>query len=313
MKILFLGYSDFIQRRVIPIIVRDFKKMIVGIATKSKKNDPKYKNFYWFDDYIVAIKRFKPDIVYISLPNALHFKYGKIVLKNKINLIIDKPMCLKRNNAKILIDLALKNDLLLSESIIFNHHPQIRKAISLCGGLNKIETLESNFCIPKPNKGNIKLSYKLGGGVNNDMGPYAAGVVRIFLKKFPDNINVFFNKKNRIITDLSVQSKTQNKIVYSYFSFGKEYKNNLIIFTKNKIITVNNVFSPNPFQDTNIIVKHQNKFKYNKIKKSSTFKNFFLIYLKCLKNKNFKYFTADILYDSKFRDLIDKKLYEKKY
>ena len=41
-----------------------------------------------------------------------------------------------------------------------------------------------NFCIPLPPKNNIKLSHKLGGGVNNDMGPYAAGTFKFFINIF---------------------------------------------------------------------------------------------------------------------------------
>ena len=83
MKILILGYSDFIQRRIIPILLKNFKNFKIGIASKSKKKDNRYESFLWFNNYENAITSFKPDIVYISLPNSLHYAWGKIVLKKK--------------------------------------------------------------------------------------------------------------------------------------------------------------------------------------------------------------------------------------
>ena len=152
MKILILGYSDFIQKRIIPILLKNFKNFQIGIASKSKKKDNKYKRFLWFNNYENAITSFKPDIVYISLPNSLHYAWGKIVLKKKINLIIDKPICLKEVEVKSLITLAKKNNVLLAEATIFNYHPQIKKSIELLGGLTKIKKIQSNFCIPEPKK-----------------------------------------------------------------------------------------------------------------------------------------------------------------
>ena len=152
MKILILGYSDFAQRRIIPILIKNFKQLKVGIASKSKKKDIKYKNLSWFDNYHNAIKSFKPNIVYISLPNSFHYSWGKLILKKKINLIIDKPISLKEIHIKSLIKLAIKNNVLLAEATIFDYHPQIERSLKLIGGLNKISKIQSNFCIPEPKK-----------------------------------------------------------------------------------------------------------------------------------------------------------------
>ena len=91
MKLLILGYSDFARRRIIPILLKDFKKINIAISTKSRKFNYDYKNVQWFKDYDKAINEFKPDIVYISLPNSLHFKWAKKSLNKNIHVIVDKP------------------------------------------------------------------------------------------------------------------------------------------------------------------------------------------------------------------------------
>jgi predicted dehydrogenase len=307
-KILILGYSDFAQRRIIPILLNNYKDFKIAIASKSKKINAGYKNIFCYNNYKNAIELFKPDIVYISLPNSLHYFWGKEVLKKSINLIIDKPITLKLNHLKELISLATKNRVVLAEATIFNYHPQIKEAIKIVGGISKIEVIQSNFCIPQPVNNNIKMSKILGGGVNHDMGPYAAGSFRIFFKNFPERIVVLSNKKNNIIRDLSVQAKFKDKISYSYFSFGREYKNDLLIFSKNKIIKINSVYSPNPSLDSLIEIRENNKNKEIFIKPHSTFKYFFEIFLNSVKRKNFRFFINDMLFDAKFREIINNQL-----
>ena len=308
MKILILGYSDFVQRRVIPILLKNFTNYKIGIASKSKKQELKYKNLSWFDNYKKGINIFKPDIVYISLPNSLHYYWGKYVLKKSINLIIDKPITIKINHLRNLIKIAKSRKAVIAEATIFNYHPQIQKAIKVIGGFKNIEKIQCNFCIPEPSKNNIKMSKQLGGGVNNDMGPYAAGSFRVFLKNFPEKIVTLFNKKNGIIIDLSIQAKYKKKIFYSYFSFGKEYKNDLIIISKNKIVKINSVFSPSPYLSSLIQIKENNKRKKILIKPQSTFKIFFNIFIDCIKKKKLNFFINNMLFDAKFRETVNNQL-----
>ena len=89
MKLLILGYSDFSKRRIIPIILKKFKNIKLGIASISRFKKDEIKNVTWFDNYKKSIKNFNPDIVYISLPNSIHFKWAEYLLK-KINIIVDK-------------------------------------------------------------------------------------------------------------------------------------------------------------------------------------------------------------------------------
>ena len=83
MRLLILGYSDFSKRRIIPIILKKFKNIKLGIASISRFEKDEIKNVAWFDNYKKSIKNFNPDIVYISLPNSIHFKWAEYLLKKK--------------------------------------------------------------------------------------------------------------------------------------------------------------------------------------------------------------------------------------
>lgn len=305
MKLLILGYSDFARRRIIPILLKDFKKINIAISTKSRKFNYDYKNVQWFKDYDKAINEFKPDIVYISLPNSLHFKWAKKSLNKNIHVVVDKPITLKLAHSKELIKLSIKKKRLLAEATIFTFHKQIKKSIKLLSGCGKIRTISANFCLPITNKKEIKLSDKYGGGVNNDMGPYAASTFREFYKVFPEKIYKMKEIKNNVVTKLSVLAKYKNKHFIGHFSFGMEYKNDILFFSDREIVTVNTVFSPNPFLDTEIVFKTKNIVKKYRVNMESSFKNFLKLFLSKIKKNNYKFFHQRIIYDSKFREILN--------
>ena len=85
-KILFLGYSSFLQRRVLPA-VKKFKNLQISICSKSSKINTDL--LITENNYIEAIKK-KPYLVYISLVNNMHFKYALLSLKNNCHVIVDK-------------------------------------------------------------------------------------------------------------------------------------------------------------------------------------------------------------------------------
>ena len=70
-KILVIGYSSFVRRRVIKSL-KKIKKLDIFICSKSNRIDKKEKIF--FNDYKVALNSENYDYVYISLINNLHFK-----------------------------------------------------------------------------------------------------------------------------------------------------------------------------------------------------------------------------------------------
>ena len=106
---------------------------------------------------------------------------------------------------------------------------------------------------------------------------------------------------------MSLIASHKNKHLIGHLSFGKEYKNDLLLFSNKKIVKINSVFSPNPFLSTEILTKFKNQFKKKIIVKQSTFKIFLNLYLKFLKDKKYYFFYKNIIYDSKFREKLNEK------
>ena len=88
-KILLIGYSNIARKRLIKTFLK--KKIPFCVASKSYKK--KIKGSYkQFDNYSEALKYSGADIVYLSLPNSMHFPWSKKVLNSGYHLIVDKPI-----------------------------------------------------------------------------------------------------------------------------------------------------------------------------------------------------------------------------
>ena len=76
------------------------------LQNPTKKKIPGIKR--QFLSYEQALKQCKPNIVYISLPNAKHFEWAKKSLSFKYNTIVDKPITSNMKQLDELIKLSKK-------------------------------------------------------------------------------------------------------------------------------------------------------------------------------------------------------------
>ena len=303
MKILILGYSNIVKKRVLSVLKE--KKIKIFIASKSyKKKIPGIRK--QFQSYEHALNKCKPNIVYISLPNSKHFEWAKKSLNHRYNTIIDKPITSNVKQLDELIKLSKKNKRLLVESTFFNYHIQIKKIISMYK-YDTYKKINAKFVIPKPDKKSILMSKKLQGGVLMDMGPYISSIPRLFnLKKLKKKRIKVKKNKDKLIMSIEFLMNFKEGDYSGFFKFGGKYKNQIIITNKKTKSSITRVFSP-PY-DENLILKliSKKKEKIIKFKKDNSFRNFFAEVLKITKEKRFNFYYNRMRYDSVFRTNLTK-------
>ncbi len=298
-KVLLLGYSNIAKKRYINTFVK--KKIPFCVASRSfnKKIKGAYKQF---DNYNAAIKFSDANIVFISLPNSLHYYWSKQALLNGYHLIVDKPITVKRGQLKKLINIAKKKNLLISEATYFNYHKQFEFIRKKCGNFDNIEQILVNFTIPMPKKSSLLLSKKFNGGVIMDMGPYVSSIKRIFFKdRYIKKYLILKKNLFGLIISLDIILKFETKIFIGTFKFGGDYKNNIFIKCKNKSIEADRLFSPPDDKILRIKVDTLEKIKVFNIKKHNCFQDYFFEVLKNLKYKNFDYYNRRMIEDENFR------------
>ena len=298
MKILILGYSKIVRKRVLNVIKN--KKIKLFIASKTyKKKIPGAKK--QFNSYETAIKKVKPNLVYISLPNSKHYFWAKKSLYHNFDTIVDKPITTNKKQLKDLIELSNKNKKILVEATYFNYHQQFRKIKNIYKK-EKYKNISTKFIIPTPDKKSILISKKFQGGVFMDMGPYMASLPRLFKLKnvVKKKVEIFKNKKNLIIAIKFIFIFKEGKY-YGLFKFGGRYKNEIKIHDRNKIGIIKRAFSPPDNENMFLKMKIKNKELSIKFKKDDCFRNFFNEVLKKIKTKEHDFYHKRMIEDCNFR------------
>tara|TARA_Y100000389_G_scaffold171077_1_gene178528 strand:+ start:71 stop:1096 length:1026 start_codon:yes stop_codon:yes gene_type:complete len=166
------------------------------LAVSSNKNEKlnqfkhnfKLKKEYLFNNYEDLIKCEDVDIVYIALPNNLHFRWIMKCIKENKNILIEKPAVRNFTEAKKIEKEIIDRNLFFSEGYMYRYYPQIKKVIEILktdqlGKLISMETTFSNnllfkkkfFFFKKKRKiksDNRLFNKNLGGGSILDLGCY---------------------------------------------------------------------------------------------------------------------------------------------
>jgi NDP-hexose-3-ketoreductase len=302
---LLIGYSNVARKRIVNVFLKN--KLDFSVASKSftQKIKGVKKQFDKYDD---ALLNSGANIVYISLPNSMHFYWAKKAILLGYHVIIDKPICYKLSETRKLIALAKKKRKLLSEAIFFNYHEQIKKVVGLTKKTKAINKLNANFTIPLPSNRSILMSKKLQGGAIMDMGPYAASIHRIFFNQNITHSKILVKKnKNYLPTSFKLEIKYKEKSYSGLFKFGGKYKNEVEIFTNKEKLSIERVFSPPDDLKLNLVILKNFKKKIIKVKKDNSFENYLFELIKKINNKKYSYYYKQIESDHMFRNQIEKK------
>ena len=300
LRVLILGYSSLVKRKIIDVLKKNNIKFCVASISSKKKEK---KSYNWFRNYDEGLNHSNASLVYISLPNSYHYYWAKKALEKGYHVIVDKPITENLKQAKNLVKIAKKKKRLISEAIFFNYHKQFNEAVKLLNGVKKITHIHANFVIPFPKKNKILISKKFSGGCLMDSGPYAAAIARLFCGGKLIKVNKIITKnEDGLVISLDILCKFTKTTFSGFFCFGGEYTNNLSLFSNNKYIELNRVFSSPTDKKLTILFKTKNILYKKQIEKDDAFNNYLEEILKFLKQKKYTFFYKTILRDSKFRE-----------
>jgi len=150
-----------------------------------KKKENNFLNLQIFNNHLKLLNNKNIDIVYIALTNNLHHKWIIKSLNLNKHVLTEKQSCENSSDYKDCLNLAKKKKLILTEAIMYRHHPQTLKIIEIIksGLLGKVKKVISKcgfdigkrilgFEIKKLNYNSRLLNKNLGGGAILDLGCY---------------------------------------------------------------------------------------------------------------------------------------------
>jgi len=148
----------------------------------------------------------KVDVIYVAVPNGLHYQIAKRALECGKHVILEKPFVPSLKEAKELIALAKKKNLIIFDAVTLVHMPNFRQIKKLVKDVGDIKMVTLNFSqyssrYDKFKKGIVLPAFdrKMAGGALMDLGIYNINwVTGIFGK--PKKVEYFPNLHKKIDT-----------------------------------------------------------------------------------------------------------------
>jgi len=293
-----LGCADIAKRFIYNSIKKSNHFNLYAIATLNLKKHITYLNenkIKFIDDYSQLIDDINVDIIYIPLPNNLHYQWAKKALLRNKHVIVEKPMTTKLSDNIDLNKIAKDRNLALFENFQFRFHSQLKFINDL---LNKdiigdLKFIRSDFCFPFiDDKNNIRYNKKLDGGALFDTGVYPLKISQLFLGYDLKVLNSKLIYSNKYEVDVggfaTLEQNSTGIFSQIYFGFGSFYRNSIELFgTKGKIVA-ERIFTSPPNQKAEVVI-HTNKGKEIKVIASQDhFENMLNYFDQIIKNDELK-------------------------
>ena len=112
---------------------------------KRKELCEKYHIPAAYDSYEKLLADESLDVLYLPLPNSLHYSFAKQALEAGKHLIMEKPFTVTYAEAKELAELAESKGLLLFEADTNQYNPNYEKVRELLPGLGDIKIVQIDF------------------------------------------------------------------------------------------------------------------------------------------------------------------------
>ena len=179
----------------------------------SSNNSEKLENFkkqfnidskFCFDDYEKLLNCKEVDIVYISLPNSLHYHWISKSIENKKKILVEKPATLNFSEAEKISKKIKNQKLFFTEGFMYRYLPQTNFIIEIIKNkeIGKLISMETSFGInlltkkkfiffnkkKEINRESRQFNKKLGGGCILDLGCYTTSL-SLFVASLINNID----------------------------------------------------------------------------------------------------------------------------
>lgn len=248
-RVLILGYSSIVQRRVIPAMLSlDWPFDIASAHSHGKAASDGLSAGRLYSSYEEALEENRADLVYISLVNSLHAAWIDRALRCGYHVIVDKPAFVSQIDAQRICQLALERERLLSEALVFSFHPQFKLIQSLFRDRGQHPTtICTVFSFPPLPSSNFRMHRDLGGGALLDLGPYALAVgVELFHENPIEIVCRITNYPEEYDVETAFSLLMQfsgGRSVVGHFGFSSEYENSVLVLSRCVSVHLNRLFT----------------------------------------------------------------------
>ncbi len=168
---------------------------LTAVASRSLEKAEKFAESHdinnFFSPYENLAGSDKIDAIYIATPHPFHYENTLTAIKNKKNVLCEKPFAMNHRQGLEMIEKAKEKDLFIMEAMWTRFLPLIKevKGIISSGGIGKVRSANINFNIKAPDDPKHRiLNPDLGGGALLDIGVYALSMAQMIFQTKPCRI-----------------------------------------------------------------------------------------------------------------------------
>lgn len=263
MRVGILGTADIAFRRFIPALKKCSEMEYAGVASRTVEKTQSFVEAcggIGYSSYEALLADGSVDAVYVPLPPALHYEWGKRVLEAGKHLFMEKPFTTSLSETEKLLELAEKRGLAVHENYMFLYHSQLAKVKELIadGTLGDIRLYRMAFGFPKRSASDFRYNKALGGGALLDCGGYP---VRLALELLGDTARIVQAKLSQpegYEVDLFGSAVLENDAgMCAQVSFGMDnaYQCQLEVWGSEATLIVPRVFTAGPDLRPSMVLK----------------------------------------------------------
>jgi D-xylose 1-dehydrogenase (NADP+, D-xylono-1,5-lactone-forming) len=121
------------------------------------------------------------EVVYISVPNALHLEWTIRALQAGKHVLCEKPLGRRTAQVAEAFDVAEREGRLLMEAFMYRHNPQTQRLTELLAGgaIGRARMIRAAFSFVASDPANVRLNAALDGGALMDVGCYCVSGARL--------------------------------------------------------------------------------------------------------------------------------------
>ncbi|MBO5081768.1 MAG: Gfo/Idh/MocA family oxidoreductase [Lachnospiraceae bacterium] len=277
-----VGTANIADSRFLPALKQCDKFEYIGLAGRNQIKVDEFvkkhggKSFYGYD---TIISRDITDSLYLPLPPALHYEWGRKCLEKDIHVFMEKPFATCFQETYELIELARKNRIVLYENYMFLYHKQlavIKEILFEKKLLGDLRLIRINFAFPHKSADDFRYNKQMGGGALLDCGGYTA---RLAMELLDDKIEVKtanLNLSNIHNVDLFGSATLQDKnglVAQLAFGMDNGYKCELEVVGQKGWLKTGRIFTAPPELDVEIALSVDNENQKIVVERDNQFLN----------------------------------------
>ena len=138
-----------------------------------------------YSDYAALLADPDIDVVYIPLPNQMHFEWALRALEKGKHVLCEKPLCLTSDHVAQLCAARDRAGRCIEEGFAFRNHPQWEKLEELlrAEAIGQIRAVHVALAKQFFDPADIRNNPAAGGGGLYDLGSYAVAVCNLIFKR----------------------------------------------------------------------------------------------------------------------------------